>query len=350
MAEQPELTDPPDGSGTFPRPSWKKKVGGLLQLGLVGLIIFYLGHNVWLNWEQICRHPWHLNWGWLASSVVLQILSLMIMAWGWYAALRLLGARINPWHAQRIWIVTNFLKYLPGKIWLVLARVLQAQRHGIAKIVTLTSFAYEYVLFMAAGILVSAGTVPFWLHQGEARAYWWTLLLVPATLIGFHPAIFGPILNFALKKTKRPPLAQQISFPRLLLLLLLFSWAWLLLGLAFCLFVHAVYPLPLRTWPTLAGAFGASFVLGLLFLFTPGGLGVREAMLMVVMTSLGGTYLTAASAEGIAVVLALGSRVWMVLAEVLALGLGLAFIRDPTAPAVHLHDLADPGETLQTEE
>jgi hypothetical protein len=114
--------------------------------------------------------------------------------------------------------------------------------------------------------------------------------------------------------------------------------------------VTAIQPLPLATWPTLAGAFVASFVLGLLVVFTPGGLGVREGMLMVVLGSLALAYLPTESSRGVAVVLSLGSRVWMVLAEVLAFGLALAFIRDLAAPVLHLHDLAEAGEMLEGEE
>lgn len=332
-----------------PQSANRKVVGWLTQSVIVALIAYYLVQSVWVNWSQIRSHAWHLHYGWLLSSVVVLVGSMMVMALGWHAALRELGAPLSPWHAQRIWIVTNFLKYLPGKVWLVIARILHCQRHGIPKVVTLTSFAYEYVLFMASGILVAACTVPFWLQRGEARPYGWTLLLVPATLIGFHPAIFGPLLNRALKLVKRPPLARQIPFPRLLLLLLLFSGAWLLFGLAFCLLVTAVQPMPLAAWPTLGGAFVASWVLGLLVIFTPGGLGVREGMLIMVLSSLGLGYLPAASARGVAVVLALGSRLWMVLSEVVALGLALAFIRDPAAPSLPLPHLAEAGEILETE-
>lgn len=326
----------------------KKFAGWLTQVVVVALVAFYLVQSVWTNWSQIRGHSWHLHSGWLTASVAVLVGSMMAMALGWYAALRELGTAMSPWPAQRIWIVTNFLKYLPGKVWLVIGRILHCQRYGIPKIVTLTSFAYEYVLFMASGVIVSACTVPFWLQRGEARAYGWTLLLVPATLIGFHPAIFGPTVNRLLKLAKRPPLARQIRFSRLLLLLLFFCLAWGLFGGAFCLFVMAVHPMPLVAWPTLGGAFMASWILGLLVIFTPGGLGVREGMLMAVLASLCSAYLPAESPQGVAVVLALGSRLWMVLSEVLALGLALAFIRGPAAPALHLRDLAEAGEGLGT--
>jgi uncharacterized membrane protein YbhN (UPF0104 family) len=345
----PTQLDRSEESPVGPQSANRKVVGWLTQGVIGGLVAYYLVQSVWTNWSQIRNHTWHLHYGWLLSSVAVLLGSMMVMALGWYAALRELGASISPWHAQRIWIVTNFLKYLPGKVWLVIARVFHGQRHGIPKVVTLTSFAYEYVLFMASGILVAACTVPFWLQRGEARTYGWTLWLVPATLVGFHPAIFGPLVNRALKWVRRPPLARQIPFPRLLLLLLLFGWAWLLFGLAFCLFVTAVQPMPLAAWPTLSGAFVASWVLGLLVIFTPGGLGVREGMLIMVLSSLSLAYLPAASARGVAVVLALGSRLWMVLSEVVGLGLAVAFIRDPAAPSLHLPDPAEAGEILGTE-
>jgi uncharacterized membrane protein YbhN (UPF0104 family) len=87
--------------------------------------------------------------------------------------------------------------------------------------------------------------------------------------------------------------------------------AWLGYGLAFALFSRGVTP-RIGSDPALfIAVFTASYLIGYLVLFSPGGLGFREAALTVLLVGVG------AAGQGDAVLLGVTSRVWLTVLEVL---------------------------------
>ena len=97
--------------------------------------------------------------------------------------------------------------------------------------------------------------------------------------------------------------------------------AWLLYGLAFWLLAQGMIPNDVPDLPVAVGSFAAGYIVGLLALFAPGGLGVREGVLVVLLAP--------AIGAGPALVLSIGSRILMSVTEVLAALAGLA-IRIPS--------------------
>ena len=86
--------------------------------------------------------------------------------------------------------------------------------------------------------------------------------------------------------------------------------AWLLYGAAFQLFVFGLLGSLAGGYAEYLAAYTISYLLGYLALFAPAGLGVREGMMVTVLT-----YAGLASAPEAALV-ALTSRVWLTLLEV----------------------------------
>ena len=82
---------------------------------------------------------------------------------------------------------------------------------------------------------------------------------------------------------------------------------WAVTGLAFAALVASLYPLAPGDVPVVVAAFAAAYAAGFLALLTPAGLGVREGVLVVALAPV--------LPAGPALVVALLSRVWMMLVE-----------------------------------
>jgi hypothetical protein len=87
--------------------------------------------------------------------------------------------------------------------------------------------------------------------------------------------------------------------------------AWILYGVAFRLFVVAVMGDAAGTTASYVAVYTGSYLVGYLVLFAPGGVGFREASLVLLMPSFG----LASTAE--ATLLAVASRLWLTVLEVL---------------------------------
>jgi hypothetical protein len=86
--------------------------------------------------------------------------------------------------------------------------------------------------------------------------------------------------------------------------------SWVLYGVAFALFAHGVSPSATGNASSYIAVYTGSYLAGYLALFAPGGIGVREAVLVLAMPR----FQLASAAD--AAVIAVASRLWLTALEV----------------------------------
>jgi uncharacterized membrane protein YbhN (UPF0104 family) len=98
-----------------------------------------------------------------------------------------------------------------------------------------------------------------------------------------------------------------------MVILLICILSWIVGGIGFSIFIHSFFPMPSQHLLFLTGALAFSSTLGLIALFAPSGLGVREGALVYLLSSLmPGT---------IAVIISILTRLWMTLIEMGLIGM-----------------------------
>jgi hypothetical protein len=93
---------------------------------------------------------------------------------------------------------------------------------------------------------------------------------------------------------------------------------WGLTGLAFAALIRSIFPLPASAIPLALAGYAAGYAVGFLSLLTPAGLGVREGVLVLALAPV--------MPAGPALVVALLSRLWMMVFELL--GAVVAYLLD----------------------
>jgi uncharacterized membrane protein YbhN (UPF0104 family) len=89
--------------------------------------------------------------------------------------------------------------------------------------------------------------------------------------------------------------------------------AWVVGGVGFYLFVDSIFPVSPHQILFLTGALAFSSILGLIAIFAPSGLGVREGTLVYLLS-----YIMPGS---VAVVISVLTRIWMTLIEIGLIGM-----------------------------
>ncbi|HUW11557.1 MAG TPA: DUF2079 domain-containing protein, partial [Anaerolineae bacterium] len=161
------------------------------------------------------------------------------------------------------------------------------------------------------------------------------LYAVPAGLLLLQPRLLERALNWVLARFKRSPIRVTLTWARVWVLLLGYAVAWCLMGAGFAALVRALTPLSWAQVPALVAVFTASYVIGFLSLLTPSGLGVREG----VMTLLLATTLSA----GVAAVVAIVARLWMVVGELIGVAFSLLTSSKPRAVNVGRDGTTEPA-------
>jgi len=226
--------------------------------------------------------------------------------------LRAITVRLHFTTAYWIFLISNLGRYLPGKLWQIGAAALFGQRLGFSgKDMAASMVVYQLYLIPAGAILVLAGGgLPPPYDTGILQ---WTAWILVAALAfaAVWPHVILKILRPLARLAGIEPDRWRIELVRRLAVAVQCLFAWICLSIAFGLFVMAVTPTSADFLVPLARAFIASYLIGYLALLAPGGLGVREGAIAFLLTPMVG--------PGPAAGLALLSRLWITVTELIAL-------------------------------
>ncbi len=229
------------------------------------------------------------------------------------------GADVSWTHGVRAYFVSQFGKYIPGKAWVIVLRVLMLRRDGVSTAVVGLAATYETLTSMAAGAILGVCLLPWTgfgdLVDAQIGSWTWVGLVAIACL----PLGFLGLNRFARRvvRWRQGPDAPPLPVPRFGLLargLLQDSVGWCLLGLSLWLSVHAVLPesaaLSPRVYLDSVAAVAISYVAGFVAFVSPSGLGARE-LLMQLMLARQLQHDAGAASAGLAAIIALVLRlVW----------------------------------------
>jgi uncharacterized membrane protein YbhN (UPF0104 family) len=244
------------------------------------------------------------------------ILGSIAVTWAMYAIL--IGAwrgMVHGWgqplsfsQAARIWTVSSLGKYIPGKVWAIAGMALMAKERGVAPWAATGAAVLNQVLAIAGGTLVvgATGTALLanhypWINRGLVAAAALSLVAILALL---SPGLVRRVLG---RFGVEPAGPATPSVSSVLWAALANVIAWVGYGVALWLLAQGV----LSVTPPLqaaVAAFTASYIAGLLAVIAPGGLGVREAVFILMLQGTLGAPAAAA--------LAIASRLLLTFTEI----------------------------------
>jgi glycosyltransferase 2 family protein len=301
-----------------------RKVGKrVLQIGLPIVILGFLIFSFRQDWARLLSAQFHIAWWLLALSFagfILQELSYGII---WRTVLLRLGVRLDLRPCLRIYLASEFVRYIPGNVWHVLTRILWVNKYGVSRPVAFASMTIELITKLAAGMLVFAVSLFFWGDVGTVGKLVNNnpiiVILGAVTVLGvlivLHPRVLNGSINVALRILKREPVALTVRYADILLVTLTWCGSWLIAGIAFYLLLLALLPnAPLVLLPLCIGIYAIVWDIGFVSFITPSGLGVREGAVVLLFA------LAYPPLAIISPILALLSRVVSTLAELLCVG------------------------------
>jgi glycosyltransferase 2 family protein len=285
-------------------------------VAVLAVVAGFFAATLAARWNDVISLKWRLEPGLFAVATALLALSFGLVAWLWGLALhRAAGARLAA--GARIWFLSNLARYVPGNVWSYVGAVELARREGVARRTTLAVMALTQVL--SVGVALLAG-LPVLLAE-RARLSRPALLGAVAVAAGAGLAALFRRQLLGLARRRLPgldPTGLTPSAGTVAWLVAGYAVYWAVTGLAFAALVASLYPLAPADVPVVVAAYAAAYAAGFLALLTPAGLGVREGVLVVALAPV--------LPAGPALVVALLSRVWMMLVELA--GAGVAHLVD----------------------
>ena len=304
-------TPPPTAPGeTAERPWFRRR---WVKLGLAVLIPaglgLMIGRSIWTQWDQVTAHPWRLHAGWLLASAALAWVVFIWINQLWRILVGIVGGKpLGFVPAYRISALSNLGKYLPGKVWAMMGMVYLLRREGYVVTSALAATVLHQAYTVSAGLIL-LGSILGAEVWGRLPFVSIAVALALSAFVLYTPLFFG-VLNWGLRLLKREPVQVELSFPKAFALLVAYACSWILYGLVFWCMLKGVGIDGGPFWHVVA-SFGAAYLIGFLALFAPGGLGVREGILAMLLTPHLGA--------GLAALVSVVARLWMTLNELLEL-------------------------------
>ena len=279
------------------------------QLLVAAVVLALVARTVASNWNSYrsLNFALELRPGWLLLSLgsLVVVSALQIESWrrilgGWAQPLRFLAG-------ARIWFLANLGRYVPGKVWSVAGMVVLAEQEGVKRWAAAASaVAVQAVGLGTAAALVAAATP----HAASPLRLAGAVLVALATVgsLAWKGALarLGRMVG-ATAEWRALPTGAVLAGSGLTLL------SWCVYGLAFWALGRGLGLPPALPLADAAGVFALGYILGLLALFAPGGIGVREGVFYVLLTPYLGS--------GGALALSVASRLELTVTEAVA-GLG----------------------------
>jgi len=282
------------------------------------LVLATLGFGIWAvqsEWSKAGPRLEHAKPGYLALAFALVAAYYLVFILGWIRMLAAWGIHVPYRVALQAEMVSMLAKYLPGGVWTPAARAVALRRAGgVTDTPTvLASILVEAALSAISGVIVFVVSLA-WVRGVNAPL---PLLIAFGVLCAaaLHPRIFRPLGDRLLKPFGGGPI-EPLPFALTIGLLLFYCATWLIAGFAVYFMLRSVGTEPgLSTIAFLGGTSAVGAIVAVLAVFSPSGLGVREASMYGLLLAI--------TSEGPALSTTLINRLAITLVEVALFGLGV---------------------------
>lgn len=287
----------------------------ILKNVILFLIIVFLVSYVIKNWNKIGEFEYEISWAFLALSFLSLLGSLFFLPLALRNIVKVLGYEISIRKMCLILFYSQIAKYLPGGIWGYVGRVYLYKKEGMSARDASTCVFLETLLVLLSGVFIFF--MSFWFLDKIPSIKWMPSkyiheigifgLIILLFLI--HPKILNLLWGLIPARIRKDNLKFDYSYFSLLKPGLFLVFFWFGIGIGFWLLIRSFFYINPYLLPITTGAYVLAWIVGFLAFFTPGGLGAREAVLVLSLNLYLPIYISA--------VIAASARIWWVIGELI---------------------------------
>lgn len=263
------------------------------------LVLALMVYGLWSLRGKLADALTGANWLYLAGAAVISLIYLALNASVWGVICRLFGVMESRWKVGALWIECESMRWLPGGVWGYASRVVEAKRIGLNKTNGGLSLAIElFITVVAWGILGLVGILcsarlreVLFIYLEKLPLPSWVLVM--GLLVGGVMVLVVWLKDFFSLRSKLLEMTADLRRG------LLMDWTLTLRALGeylvlsafysvgFLLCIKGIHVTPLPSLLEAGGAYGVAWIIGLVAIGAPGGMGVREGFLYLVFQPLG---------------------------------------------------------------
>ena len=261
---------------------------GGVGLAVVATVAAVFWRTLSANWDAIRDTDVSPDW-WMLGVLACFVLAVAVSGFLWGRIVsRLDNKRLGATEAIRVHFMSWLLKYIPGQVGFVVNKVMWGKRRGTSRLLVLLSVIYENAFLLIGStvpmlaILVTAQAL-----RGEHIAItthaWIALAAIVPVFAVAHRGLFSLAMNALAKRTLKRPVPDEyfLSGGTAVRFQLAFLLPRVINGIGIGLTAAALSGASAGSWIPLGAAYALAGAVGILAVFVPSGLGVRESVFVV---------------------------------------------------------------------
>jgi uncharacterized membrane protein YbhN (UPF0104 family) len=262
------------------------------KLCVVALVAWGIHSTVSSAWESLREQHWKptmLRPGWLALAAALNVCGMLPPGLFWHRVLRLLGQPARRGEALRAYAIGHLGKYAPGKALVLVLRAGMLRSSGTTATAATVAVFYETLTTMAAGAFWAIAILLLRFRESQS-AIVIAVALFAVVAVPIIPFVFRRLVRYSGAGKLDPAVIEKLDHLRIgtaVAALVPLGIAWLMQGGSLWATLVAVGATSsLDVVDQLLGctaAMALAVVAGFLS-FVPGGLVVREALLLELLS------------------------------------------------------------------
>lgn len=297
----------------------KKKILKTLKILFGVLVVVFLAWYFWKNWDEFSDKIMNVDMGIFIFSMLFYFLYKITLASLWHYITKLNGCAIKYEKAVTSYLYSILGKYIPGKVFMLAARLTYYKEEDAPLSKVTVCFFIENVCTLLGAAMLFIVSLLFFPNELLENYKWVTIALIVVFFVCIHPKIINFFLRI-LGKLFKKDLEIPMKYSQMLKVVLLFIGNWLIVGVGFFILTKSIYPaVEYSELLFCAGIWGVSAIMGILAIFAPSGLGVREGIIVA------GLCLIMPQSD--AMVVSVVSRLWQTIPELVLVALAFIWSR-----------------------
>jgi glycosyltransferase 2 family protein len=243
-----------------------RRVRIVSELVLAAVLVFFFVHlrSIWRNGGFSFDH---VNWSLFVLAAAVTVVGSLAPAFVWLTILRRLEVPVDR-TLLGVFFQAQVAKYIPGSIWQYAGRVTLARTRGLPVEPVSRSLVIELAASILAGGVIALLLLGWWGAAGVAVVLFVSVYISRLDRSGPNLSAKGRFRSVVAGTARAVPAYVVI---------------WAVIGVGFWLLATAFVRADFADLPVYAGAFAAAWLVGLFAVYAPGGLGVREGLLVLLL-------------------------------------------------------------------
>lgn len=269
-----------------------KAVRQALAVIVIAVVAYYFYASLQKNWASVREIQFGFDWYAIAAIVIFGF-AVVTSGWLWGLMLniqiRAAGHRISLLEAVRVHTASWLLKYIPGQAGSLVNKVVWANTRGISKQITVISFLYENIFLLIASFIAG---IPLLFVTRDSDIVAQNLLYVVAALvllviglISTRTKIMHRLLGHLLRRLSGHTVTPDLflSYWQVVRVQALYLLPRVLNGIGAVFVAISFLFIPEAAYIPIAASYIVAAAIGMLALFVPSGIGVRESVFVLLV-------------------------------------------------------------------